>query len=253
MNVVLSCWAYIAGLPVAFCFFVALFVAVLVPFFIEIWHRARRRWRQTADKNIISQPAPLKQPEPIKATEPTLEIEFISPRDIDLRTLCWLMQVKIKYTHPSRTLKNVKVRLVKIEWNAAYPGKIPLTFKTLKLPVFLPVAESEVALQFDLPPAPFEQSVDVFIVRGDSTCSDIGIAPFIRLPNAQNTAQAKGGEFRAMDYGGPEGVFRITLQAIGDDIPTIETCRVLRIPATRRADGRYNTPLWEETATVSFI
>ena len=199
-----------------------------------------------------------------------LEIELPNPEHIDLRLFRWILQVKIKNAHPAKTARNVKVWLKKIEWP---PNQnVPLKLKQINFPILLPEAgRTDNTQAHEIAPKPFEKSFDLFFVGGDYPAYRIiGIAPFEppfqKKPNLTQeciiektgvgsfnhpveqyfVTTSKVAEFKAMDSGGPDGRFAITVQVTGDDIKTIEKKVVLIVPSSYSPEKlQYNPPYWE--------
>jgi hypothetical protein len=116
---------------------------------------------------------------------PQLEIELVDPAsvnrgNVDLRILRWLLQARVSNRHPTKTAKNVKLLLTKIEWNAAYPKKIPIPFKQILFPILLPETGGATGSAYDIPPKQFSKSFDLFFVGGDYPAyRTVGIAPIV--------------------------------------------------------------------------
>jgi hypothetical protein len=198
-----------------------------------------------------------------------LEIELPNPEHIDLRLFRWVLQLKVKNPHPTKTVRNVKAWLKRIELP---PGQnTPLQLKQINFPISLPESgDTDNTRTYEIAPKPFEKTFDVFMIGGDYPAyRTIGIAPFEppfqKKPNLTQEcviAKASAGsfnhpverysetkskiaEFKAMNSGGPDGRFVITVQVTGDDIKTIEKKAVLVVPASYLPGKlQYNPPYW---------
>jgi hypothetical protein len=206
----------------------------------------------------------------------TLEIEFISPDQFDLRLFRWVLPVNVKNHHATKTARNVKVWLKKIEWPTQPGHAMPLNLKQLAFPLQLPEAgqydvKTGPAQVVDMAPKPFEITFDCFFVGGDYPGErTVGIASFappwtgdpdhmqrIVIEKVEAGAQfdepveqyfhtrSEVASFKAMESGGMDGKFTVTLQVTADDIKTVEKTAVLVVPASTLPNKfQYAAPYW---------
>jgi hypothetical protein len=125
-----------------------------------------------------------------KPSAPTLEIAIIHPADLDILTSKKTYRIKVKNTHPNKTIKNLKVWICDIEWPKSVEK--PLIWSGIIFPYPLPKKESQDnSLAHELA-AGLDMEFDLMFVNTGKSFSKriINLAPF-RPKNLGSPSQFK--------------------------------------------------------------
>jgi hypothetical protein len=170
----------------------------------------------------------------LKSDQVELKLEFINPKDIkdiDFNIYRFPLRVKITHSHPTKTLKNVRVLISKItcsEWKSAI-NSLPL--KKITFPVYLPEAGMvDSSQQHEISPMPFGKTFDVFAVMMNLAESEVWVAPF-ECPDQQHRNHWAKSEFSitANDFSEGKAKFTIELQVTADGVATLSKIVILEV------------------------
>jgi hypothetical protein len=167
-----------------------------------------------------------------------LEMEFINPTEMDVLLHRYALRIKIRHSHPTKTLEKVRVFISKIECPAWKDPVHSFSFKKIMFPVYLPESGyKDAEIKHEIPPMPFEKSFDVFMVRSNFEESIIGVAPF-EPPSEKESDRTHQRDywtkntfsFSEDDFNSPKPQFKITFQVVSDDVKTLEKTVILEVP-----------------------
>jgi hypothetical protein len=173
-----------------------------------------------------------------KSRTVNLEIEFINPTEMDVHLHRYALRIKIRHSHPTKTLKNVRVLISNIGCPAWKEPLHSFSFKKISFPVFLPESGfQDTERKHEVAPMPFEKSFDVFMVRTNYEESIVGVAPF-QPPSEKEADRTRWRDywtkstfsFSEDDFNSSKPQFKINIQVMADDVKTLEKIVICEIP-----------------------
>jgi hypothetical protein len=165
---------------------------------------------------------------------PRLEIEFVNPVEPDGLLHRWPLRIRVAHTHPTETIKNVRVLVTNIECPQWAENRFrDWLLKNIKFPFYLPEAgNTDYTKSHDLAPKPYAKMFDVFAVRMNLAESQLLVAPF-EPPDLRRRDFWSKNELSVTSDNSPTGNCRfiVTFQVTADGSATIQKSAALDVGA----------------------